>query len=232
MLILQLKKQYPDTTILQDQIWRLLKARLSANYENWIDESDKFIPPNWQLPESHPDKTDQFGFPFYFPTDEENLPVPGFDKERLSWARIAVRARQKYGNSGIARDSTGAKVARMPLPRLTELAERHHTQEMENLKKTQDTELYYLELKKWYRDTYMREQLEMYRQSLESRNENLKEAVKEGRVNADDAKGTKFDIDKKMEWKKEQLEQTLNNRSMLESMGGTYTAWREQQSRK
>lgn len=232
LLILQLKKQFADTGVMAEQVPKLLLSKTGWTYRDWIDESDKFVPQNWSnLPEPHPDKTDQFGFPFYLPTDDEGFPVPGFDKERLSNKRIAERARQKYGNVGIPRDSMGQKYPRIPLPRITQAAERSHRNEAEHLKNQVDTDLFLLELKKWYREEYMPEQLRLLKESLAGRQQSLKDAIKAGTIDADDIKGTKFDIDEKVSFKRKQLETTLESSGNLMAMQGIYRAWKDQKER-
>jgi len=120
-MILQVKQEKADTSYFEEQVPLALLDRSGHHWKSWEGISDKVVPVNWsKLAESHRDKTDQYGFPFYVPSDDEGFPLPDFDRSMLSQTTMAQRARKRYGIAGQSRDVRGEIYERIPMPTVTE----------------------------------------------------------------------------------------------------------------
>jgi len=132
-MMAQVKRAVPDSPMVAEQVSKQLRARIAAGMLNQIDDSDKVVPDNLALPPSHPDRTDPFGYPLYWPTDAEGFPIANFDRERIAPSGLGVRRR--FGVCPSIQDADGKTFKRMKLPTPTCYAEQMHARELEQLKR-------------------------------------------------------------------------------------------------
>ena len=190
--------------------------------------------PNYLLPEFHPDKTDQHGLPYWMPTDEDGMPREGYTPRDLSHKRNVLRLRKMHGLfSPQRREFTNQGTrpwVRIPLPEVTEYQKYEHEQQLKRLETQAEAPLYIEKRRKWYKDVYVKEQLDSMKQGLEQRQERLKEAYKRGEILKESAQ---LDIDDKLKKKREQLELPLKDKGdNLAHIDGQYRAWLTTQEKK
>jgi len=136
VMIDEMQKQTPSSHFFRRELSNLLYDRIGGLMK--MAEAGKPAgppPKNWTLTEGHRDRTDQYGYPYYWPSDDKGNLKKDFDENMLSVSKHAQRCRMMYGVQGkLYHEGSLDPLDRVKLPKPTKEQEREENRLREKYK--------------------------------------------------------------------------------------------------